>query len=314
MNRFYIYVYLDVRKFGVYKYGDYTFDYEPFYVGKGKGRRCYDHLTEARGSSCYSGNLNKMTIIKEILQENIEPNIIKVKEGLSERESLDLEIELILLIGRLDFNNGPLTNKSDGGETGCRPSPETIEKLRIINTGENSIHWGKKRSDETKKLMSEAMKIRQANGYNVIGENNPMYGKHHSENARKKISEANTGNPGLSGKDNPMYGRTGKDCPGWGKKQSEETKLKLKEIYNNKTKEEREIINEKRKKTLEERGIDVKGKNNGMYGKHQSEETKRKISEKAKGRVVSDEGRRNMSIAQKRRKKREAKQALEDKE
>ena len=39
MNQFYTYVYLDPRKSGKYKYSEYKFDYEPFYVGKGCGNR-----------------------------------------------------------------------------------------------------------------------------------------------------------------------------------------------------------------------------------------------------------------------------------
>jgi len=35
MNNFYIYICLDPRKSGIYKYEKYKFDYEPFYVGKG---------------------------------------------------------------------------------------------------------------------------------------------------------------------------------------------------------------------------------------------------------------------------------------
>lgn len=47
-NIFYVYVYLDPRKSGKYKYGEYDFDYEPFYVGKGCKERLYDHLWEIK--------------------------------------------------------------------------------------------------------------------------------------------------------------------------------------------------------------------------------------------------------------------------
>ena len=43
------------------------------------------------------------------------------------------------------------------------------------------------------------------------GENHPRYGKKHSEESRKKISRA------MSGKNNPMYGKTGKNNPFYGK-------------------------------------------------------------------------------------------------
>ena len=49
-NIFYTYVYLDPRKPGCYECGEYKFDYEPFYVGKGHDIQYLSHLNEAKSS------------------------------------------------------------------------------------------------------------------------------------------------------------------------------------------------------------------------------------------------------------------------
>jgi len=37
MNNYYVYALLDPRKNGPFKFDNIVFDYEPFYIGKGKG-------------------------------------------------------------------------------------------------------------------------------------------------------------------------------------------------------------------------------------------------------------------------------------
>ena len=63
-NKFYIYVYLDPRKPGNFKYGGYTFKYEPFYVGKGQNYRYKEHLYESYNKK--DNNSHKCNIIRKI--------------------------------------------------------------------------------------------------------------------------------------------------------------------------------------------------------------------------------------------------------
>jgi len=92
MNIFYVYVYLDSIKPGSYDYGEFHFDFEPFYVGKGKGVRWLNHLRWAENKINNSYKLNK---IRKIQSLGLEPKIIKYKENLTEEEAFDLEKKLI---------------------------------------------------------------------------------------------------------------------------------------------------------------------------------------------------------------------------
>ena len=140
-NIFYTYVYLDPRKPGRYEYGNYVFEYEPFYVGKGCASRYVEHLEEARKKNNRSGNNHKYFKIKNILQENLEPIILKVQETTSKCEALNLEIWLVWAIGRSDLTVGPLTNHTAGGEGGFGFSRETRDKLS--KAGKGRIPWNK---------------------------------------------------------------------------------------------------------------------------------------------------------------------------
>ena len=48
MNEYYVYIYCDPRKKGEFKFEglEYIFNYEPFYVGMGKGYRFRRHTTK----------------------------------------------------------------------------------------------------------------------------------------------------------------------------------------------------------------------------------------------------------------------------
>lgn len=77
----------------------------PCYVGKGKGGRWKDHITNAR-------NPHLRNIYA---RANGDLPIVKVREHLTEMEAFEAEKELIKALGR-KANGGPLVNFTDGGD------------------------------------------------------------------------------------------------------------------------------------------------------------------------------------------------------
>lgn len=228
-NNFYVYVWLDPRKPGVYNYGKYTFTHEPIYVGKGFGKRIQNKHD------------NKILTFK--LKKFFFPIHVKVKEDLFEKEAFSLEIKLIKKIGRIDLKTGPLCNFTNGGEgtsgivmteetkknmslskkgkkftdehkrnialtkIGKPRSEETKRKLSEINKGKKipieivkkiaAKNKGKKRTDEFRKRMSILNKGRKQSAEfcqklsrNRKGKTTWMKGKHHTEEAKRKNSIA----------------------------------------------------------------------------------------------------------------------------
>lgn len=112
---FYVYALLDPRKPGLFQYGRWKFDHEPFYIGKGKGNRANSHFILKLDE--HGGNLHKRRKILKIIRETSEPPIICFKRtNLGEKDAHELETKLIALIGRKDMREGILTNLTDGGE------------------------------------------------------------------------------------------------------------------------------------------------------------------------------------------------------
>ncbi len=138
MTNFYTYVFLDPLKPGRYVYGEYVFDHEPFYVGKGKRQRAFDFVR-----SHHVGH--KITFLQ---CRGKEPIIRKVHEELTERDAYEMEKKLIFLIGRRDERKGPLTNLSDGGKAGV---------LGKTRKGEKHHFFGKSRSEATRKKIANKL-------------------------------------------------------------------------------------------------------------------------------------------------------------
>jgi len=220
-NIYFVYCFLDTRKPGEYIFENYKFDFEPIYVGKGKGIRPNRHFTlYKRYNTRFYNKMNS------IISSGNKPEFILLCSGLSEKESFDYEKFFIKIIGRIE-QGGTLTNLTDGGEgqSGFKFSEESKKKMSEIRKGKKlkplsdesklkiSISkigkpsklkgisfddlYGEERSNLIKSKMSKA-------GLKRIGEKNPMFGKNHTEYSKQKISQNQVRRFGES---NPNFGR-----------------------------------------------------------------------------------------------------------
>lgn len=195
-KKYYIYAYLDPRKNGEFKYGDYIFEYEPFYIGKGCNKRCDDHLRESslREKSFKDNKINKL------LKLGLEPMILKISENLFEIDAFELEIKIIKKIGRFNLKKGPLTNLTDGGD-GISGLIKTKEHRRKLSES----HIGKKMSLEARKKISKSL----------IGKRGRNTGNKHSDETKKQISETKKGTISWNARPVIQLNKTGEVIKEW---------------------------------------------------------------------------------------------------
>lgn len=177
-NIFYVYALCDPRKQGLFDYGVGTFEYEPFYIGKGSGNRAKVHFTE---SSMKRSNVHKNRVLKKIAKDGFIPFVVIVSSDQLEDDAFDIENKLIKFIGRTDLGTGSLTNKSDGGKIGSgtvwskeRRLAQSIRQKGKINEALVNANKNRVMSATARKKISESQK----------GKTGRL-----SEESRNKISE-----------------------------------------------------------------------------------------------------------------------------
>jgi len=140
-NNFYVYLHKNI------------ITQEVFYIGKGINKRAW---SKHKRSSFWNNYVNKHNgFIVEIY-----------KEGLSEKDSFDLEKELISKYGRRDNESGILVNLTDGGEgsSGNILSKESKNKV----SKNNGRYWlGRKIPLKTRVKISNTLRGR------FTGKNSP---------------------------------------------------------------------------------------------------------------------------------------------
>jgi len=159
---------------------------EPFYVGIGKNvKRAYNIYNR----SAYWGKIVK--------KHGYEVEILL--EDLTWEEACIKEKEFISLYGRKDLGLGTLCNLTNGGDgtLGIKRSEEYILKLSERQKDGKAYWCGKKRSEETKKKISNANKgkspsleTKEKLRLTSTGTRNAWFGKHTA--ISKKVIDTDT--------------------------------------------------------------------------------------------------------------------------
>lgn len=205
------------------------------YIGKSKSphHRLIDHISEAKREL---KNNHKNNWIRQLLNDGLTP-AVEILEECAEDTWEESEKAWITECKKFGVR---LTNVTKGGE-----NPPVINELPELQQLEIKAKWSKTR----------------------MGRPSANIGRTWSQEYKDKMSKA------LSGNNNPMFGKFGKDHPATGRIVSKETKEKLSER--------------------------VRGKKNPMFGKTHSDEAKKKLSIAGKGRKQTWDEKKKKSLTNK---------------
>lgn len=155
---YYVYILADPRK-----------NDQPFYVGKGTGRRAITHLWEIPETR----NMHKENKITAIRAAGLEPKIIYVAENIIDEDiAYELEASLIKKYGRKGYNKGGILTNI------CEDSRPPNHKGKSYE----EIYGSKEKADQQRAFRSMLQKSRGGYGPKI-----------HSKETREKISAKGKG-------------------------------------------------------------------------------------------------------------------------
>lgn len=165
----------------------------PFYVGKGRGRRIYQHEILAKAGKKSNNNGHLFNKINKVLKE---VGFIKYKfifENLDKKTSTTKEIEEIRRWGRADMVAGPLCNLTDGGEGSISLSPQSLARKRIKCAYPKSPEHRQKLSIALTGKIVSLKTIEKLKNREIHNQWNSREDKYHSENTKYKMGLSRKG-------------------------------------------------------------------------------------------------------------------------
>lgn len=262
MNIFYLYHLIDPR------------NQIPFYVGKGKNNRMYDHEKLTRRGVVPNNNKHLYYTILEIISSGNEILYKKVIDGLDEDSAWKKEAEEEVRLRNLGIDLCNIAKCGRGGDTLTNhPNKDEIFRQMVLNRP-------KKLSDSWKKNISLSgmgrvvtEKTRDKHRARMSGKQNPMLGKKHKLETKLLMAEKSRNRVVLA-----------------------ETRKKIGEIHKGKivSEETRRKISDAKKGTT--MSLETRNKMSRSHvGKKFPDDVKKKMSESLKGREFTEEHRRKIS-------------------